>query len=143
MDNKAIYQELPPADRKMQLAADAAKVRENAHFFKELSQEEIDVKNQQISGNSIKVFKLRDELKDIKSSFKDRIDPLEEETKSLCQQVDTGMEEIVGTLYDFPDYETNMMNIYNEHGELIQSRRLLPEEKQARLFVAHSRTGTE
>jgi len=136
MDNKAIYQELPPADRKMQLAADAAKVRENAHFFKELSQEEIDVKNQQISGNSIKVFKLRDELKD-------RIDPLEEETKSLCQQVDTGMEEIVGTLYDFPDYETNMMNIYNEHGELIQSRRLLPEEKQARLFVAHSRTGTE
>jgi hypothetical protein len=142
MDKKAIYQDLPPEDRKAQMAADAVKF-DNIPFLKELTQEEIDVKNQQVSSNCIKVYKLREELKEIKSDFKDRIDPLEEETKKLCRQVETGLEEVTGTLFYFPDFETNMMNIYDELGLLVQSRRLLPEEKQARLFVAHSKTGTE
>jgi|SRR6185437_3620727 len=142
MDKKAIYQELMPDDRKAQMAADAAKY-DSIPFLKELTQEEIDVKNQQVSGNCIKVFKLKEELKGIKEDFKDRIEPLEKETRQLCRQVETGLEEVTGTLFYFPDFETNMMNIYDEMGFLQSSRRLLPEEKQARLFVAHSKTGTD
>lgn len=142
MDNKAIYQDLPPADRKAQMAADAAKYA-SVPFLKELTQEEIDVKNQQVSSNCIKVFKLKEELKGVKENYKDRIEPLEKETRILCRQVEMGMEEITGTLYYFPDFETNMMDIYDELGLLVQSRRLLPEEKQGSLFVAHSKTGTD
>lgn len=141
MDKKAIYQDLPPADRKAQMAADAVKF-DSIPFLKELTQEEIDVKNMQVSSNCIKVYKLKEELKAVKEDYKDRIEPLETQTKLLCRQVETGLEEVTGTLFYFPDFETNMMNIYDELGLLVQSRRLLPEEKQGRLFVAHSKTGT-
>lgn len=143
MDNKAIYQELPPGDRKAQMSADCFKVLENTRFLKELTREEIDVRNQQVSTNCIQVFKLKEDLKAIKEVYKDRIEPLEKETRELCRAVETGMEEITGSFYHFPDFESNMMHIYDELGQLAQSRRLLPEEKQARLFIAHSKTGTD
>jgi hypothetical protein len=139
---KTMFADIPLNER-LQLLRDNCASCETTTYLKDLAQEEVDVKNQQVSSNCIKVFELEEELKKIKSDYKDRMEPLKDQTRELCQQVKTGQEEVKGMLFYFPDHEAGMMNVYDEVGEFVSMRRLLPEEKQARLFIAHGRTGTD
>jgi len=138
---KTMFADVPP-DQRPQLLRDNCTAMRTESYLKELTDEDIDAKNEIISGNCIKVFRLEEDLKTIKEEFKGRINPLKDETRELCDQVENRKERVNGKLFDFADHEDGMMYTYNELGEFIGSRRLTPEEKQAKLFVAH-RTGTD
>ncbi len=139
---KTMFAEEGP-ERRLQLLIDNCDDREKTSYMKDLTQDDIDVKNETISSNCIKVFRLEEELKEIKDSFKDRINPLKEETREFCKQVETRKEQVDGMLFHFADHEASIMNTYDERGEFVSSRRLRPEEKQARLFVAHNKAAGE
>jgi len=134
--SKTMFADVPP-DERTKLLADNCDYHENTSYMKELTQEDVDVKNETISSNCIKVFELEEELKKIKDEYKERINPLKDETRQLCGHVKTRKEQVNGILFHFADHESSVMNTYDENGEFVSSRRLRPEEKQARLFVGH------
>lgn len=124
-----------PAER-LRLLKDNCDDREETHYFKPLNQNELDQRSEKIAVICIDIYKLEADLKTIKDEYKDKIDPLKIENKQLCNEFHTRQADIVGQLFHFKDLETGMMNTYNEEGEFIKSRRLQPNEKQGKLFIA-------
>lgn len=106
---------------------------EQTSYFKQLTQEEMDIRREQLADNSIKYFTMSEELKEIKGDYKRKMDPLTESNKQIMQELKTGQAEVDGELFKVPNYDDSMMEVYNEEGEMISSRRLLPNEKQQRL----------
>jgi len=56
----------------------------------------------------------------------------------LMYQTFTSEQEV----YLFPDHKEGMMGIYNSKGDLISTRRLLPDERQVNIFDEINKTGT-
>lgn len=140
--SKTMFADVSPEDR-LRLLIDNSDDREETNYMKDLTQEELDVKRETLTTNYIKLNDLDEELTKIKGEFKLQTEPLKQENKVLLGQVKTRKEEMKGLLFHFADHEEGMMNTYDDLGELVSSRRLLPKEKQGKLFIAHGATGTE
>lgn len=130
---KTKFGEVPLEDR-LRLLMDNCDEREEKLYMKDLSQEELDGKRETLTTNYIKISDLDDELGKIKADFKFQTDPLKTENKVLLGQVKTRKEEVKGILFHFADQEDSMMYTYDQLGELVGSRRLLPKEKQLKAF---------
>lgn len=141
---KTLFQDIPIHLRPSVLR-DNAKSSEKTSYLKDLTDEELDVKRETLTTNCIKVFRLEKELKEIKDGYKDRMDPLKEETRELAEQVDTRKELVTGEIFNYPDYEESVMYTFDERGEFVSSRRLDPKEKQLPIpmSVGHRRTAEE
>lgn len=130
---KTFMPELPPEQR-LRLLQENCDSHEQASYYKELTQDELDSKRESLSENLITASALEDDLADIKKEFKLKLDPLKDERKSLLTEIKTRKQEITGTLFSMANYEEAMMETYDESGELVSSRRLRPEEKQLKAF---------
>lgn len=121
-------------DRRLQMLRDHADKTEETKYYKDLSQEELDIKRERLTDNLIKVSDLEDDLNVIKENFKEKMDPLKRETKELLGQVKTGKEQVEGTLFHIADHQNSVMETWDENGDFVSSRRLRPDEKQPKLF---------
>lgn len=130
---KDFMPDMPP-DQRLQLLQDHSDSKEETEYYKDLTDEEIDIKRESVCDNSIELSKLEKELKKIKDGFKHQMDPLKEENKILVTELATRKALIEGTLFNIADQESSIMITYNELGEFVSSRRLRPEEKQQKLF---------
>ncbi len=126
---------LNPEVRK-QLLEDNADKTENTSYMRPLTPEELDVKREQLTENCIKLSEFEDEKKEAMAGFKLKMDPLVKDNKWLLTDIKTRQTQVTGMLYHIADQEDGMMETYDENGELIGSRRLRPEEKQGKLFIA-------
>lgn len=98
-------------------------------YYKELTQDEIDAKQADVSRNCINIFKKENELKLIKDRFKEEINPLKDENIELLTQIDTGQEQVKNAeLFFVPDYDEKVMITYNAQGHCVSERRLKPGE---------------
>lgn len=84
--------------------------------------------------NSIKLSDLKEEFDEVKKQYKENIEPFVLENKTLLTEIRTSQRIEKGTLYHLANHESGFMESYNERGELITTRRLRPDEKQAGLF---------
>lgn len=107
--------------------------RKTETYYKRLSQEEIDGRQHELAINSIKKFKLDEELKSVKEGFKAQTEPLVDRNKELMREIDTGHAEVKGELFFVPDYDEKVMITYDANGDFVSSRRLRPEEQQQKL----------
>lgn len=121
-----------PVNSRTQVLRDNCVNEDVTTYLKDLTPEELDIKRETLHSSLSKMFRLQEEAKKVAAGFKDQIKPLSEECHVLCEQVDTGKEEMTGILFDFPDHEASVMNTYDEKGEFVSSRRLTPKEKQLR-----------
>jgi hypothetical protein len=137
---KFIMPELMPDDR-LRYLIDNCDAHEQTTYYKELTREEIDGKRELLVDNLIKVSQAEDELNVHKAEFKSVADPLKLENKSLQFEVKTGKAEIKGRIFHFADHSNGTMNTYDEAGEFVSSRRLRPDEKQARLYIPPKAVG--
>lgn len=110
-------------------------------YYKQLTQEEIDARQHELAQNSIKKFKLDEELKKIKEGFKDQTEPLVDRNKDLMREIDTGQAEVEGELFFVPEYDEKLMITYDANGDFVSSRRLRPEEQQQRLPFLKAASG--
>lgn len=124
------------AEERLQALKNNADNIEQTTYERELTPEELDGKREMFVDNSIKVSSLEDELNAYKDSYKAQIDPIKKENKVLQQEVKTKKQKVKGTLFHLANHDSGYMETYDETGELIGTRRLRPDEKQARLFVA-------
>lgn len=125
------------ADR-LEVLISTAESIEDTTFFKPLTREDIEIKNEQFVLNSIEVSKHDDVLEDAKSIYKLATKPLKEENMQLLHQIKTGQEEIAGTVYSVADHENGTMVSYDAKGNFISERRLRMNEKQTRLIPIHN-----
>jgi hypothetical protein len=131
-----------PLEQRVSVLKDNCDHAESTSYMKDLTQEELDVKRERHIDNCIDLSRMKDELKEIKDRFKESMSPLEDENKRLLIEVKTRKEEKKGWLFEFRDHEAGMVNVYDETGEFVNMRRMRPDEKQAKLFVAHGATGS-
>lgn len=131
--SKTFMPELPPEQR-LQLLIDHCHSREQTEYYKELTQEDLDIKRETLSENLINISEMDDELTELKKDFKLKTDPLKVENKKLLSEVKTRKEKVNGTIFHLDDQENGLMDTYDEFGEFVKSRRLLPEERQQKIF---------
>lgn len=129
---KTFMPELDHQERITILEHNADKV-EDRRYFRILTPEELDQRRDLLTENAIKLSELEDEKKDAVSGFKSQMDPLIKQNKGLLTDIKTRQTEAEGKLYLMADHENGMMEVYDERGEMISSRRLYPEEKQGRM----------
>jgi hypothetical protein len=120
-------------DRLQSMQEFASKV-EQTTYQKVLTPDELAARREDLADDCIKINQLEDELKEIKDSYKAKMDPLKSANKERLTEIKTKQSTIDGTIYHIPDHETSMMETYDSEGMLVSSRRLRPEEKQGNVF---------
>lgn len=125
-----------PEERVQLLKNNADRIEETT-YERELTADELDSKREKFVDNSIKISNLEDELNEQKAKYKNEIDPVKLDNKTLQQEVKTKKTKVKGTLFHMANHEDGMMETYDQAGEMIASRRLRPDEKQARLYIPH------
>jgi len=134
--SKTMFADIPEEDR-LRVLLDNCDKKEETSYMKELTQYELDTKREQLTSNYISISDLDEELAKIKAGFKEKTEPLKLQNKTLLTEVKTRKEEKKGWLFSFIDAEERVVNVYDEKGEFVSSRRLLPgENAQAKLFIA-------
>lgn len=129
-------------DQRLQLLKENCDSHENTTYYRDLDSDELDVKREELSENLIKISEYDDVLEEAKTENKSKTKPLKLANKELLEEIKTRKAKVDGLLFHLPNHEDGVMETYNEKGEFISSRRLRPEEKQARLFKVN-KTGTE
>lgn len=138
---KTFMPELPPEQRR-QLLVDNCDHREETTYMRDLDQEEVNERMGTLSKNLIVISKQDDVLDEHKEAHKAVTKPLKLHNASLLEEIKNRKTEVEGTLFHIADHEQGIMDVYDEMGEFQYSRRLRPEEKQARLFTV-GKTGTD
>ena len=125
------------SERLIILQQNADKV-EVTTYQKPLSELELSERREILTENSIKLFDLGEQKKEATKEFKDQIEPLRKDNNKLLGEIRTGQASVDGTLFHMANHEESMMEIYDNEGLLVTSRRLKPEEKQGNLLRAVS-----
>lgn len=132
MDAK-IFQDTPAgAEREAMLEANSYG-NEEMPIQKHFKDDEINDMRRTHMKNSIEIKKKLEEFKLYKQEVDAFIKPLAEENTYLLQNVRNGYVEVNQQVYLFEDYEAGMMNYYDNSGDLVHSRRMLPHEKQSKV----------
>jgi gas vesicle protein len=126
--------DVSPETRKQLLQQNADSI-EQTEYSKPLSNEELDIKREQLTENAIRLSEYEDEKKEAMAEFKHKMDPLARENKQLLTEIKTRQAKVHGALYHMANHEDGMMETYDDNGELIASRRLRPDEKRQNLFA--------
>lgn len=85
---------------------------------------------------SVSEARAQEEFDLVKEEFKDRLKPIREEKAEVLSQIRTGREEVRGKVYHCADHDEGKMYTISAHGDTINVRPLLPEEKQLRIKTA-------
>lgn len=99
----------------------------------EFSEAEINEMQGAITSNLRKHYDLEAELQDIKDGFKTKMKPLEKENKLLLKHTKDGFVDRDQEVYLVPDYDSRIMELYNEDGIKVGDRKMLMVELQGHL----------
>lgn len=102
-----------------------------------------DEKNQMkdfISEQSIVVMDQENEFKKISSSFRSAIKEHKASVTDALVNIKQGYSENEEKVFMFADQEAGQMDVFDMFGEFLYSRKLLPEERQTKVFEL--KTGT-
>lgn len=100
----------------------------------EFSDKELSDMKTDVSTNMITTYSLKDELQEIKDSFKAKIDPLEKKTKKLLKNINDRFEDIDMQVLNVPDDERLVIEFYDEEGTKVGERKMTPDEKPSIQF---------
>lgn len=124
------------AKQRLQLLKDNCDSAEETTYYRELQNDELDVKRESLSDNLVKLSEHEDVLDDAKAVYKEKATPLKLSNKQLLEEIKTRKQKVTGMLYNIADHTAGIMETYDENGDFVSSRRLRPEEKQGKLFIA-------
>jgi len=101
------------------------------------SEEELSAVCAQLSENQIRIEELKEEKAELAKSFSDRLKLQQKQQKLLRDNIKQKGEEREIEVEPVPNYATGLMEYFAASGwmkgEIVDSRRLLPHEKQMRL----------
>jgi hypothetical protein len=97
------------------------------HTFNE---DETDKIKDEFISRQVKIQHLKEQLEEMKDSFKLQIKPLELEQADALSFLRQGYDEKMQTVYLVPNHEEGLMEYYTEDGIMVTSRKLRPDERQ-------------
>lgn len=120
---------MTPTARKEFLENNAHTIEEG-QYFRRFDDEDIRLNQSEYMEKSIELKRLTDEFEQIKADYKQKIKGLESvRTKLMAEMMQNG-EWLDGKQYGFDDQILGKMEYYDIEGNFINSRRLLPNERQ-------------
>ena len=128
-----IHPDLNVKDREDLLREQCAK-KEMRNYSHSLQQSEIDVETKNYAQDGILLDNTREELTNIKNEYAAKIKGIEDRMKERLEKIKFGKKQVSGILYGIPNHTENRMMYYDKFGELVESRDLLPDERQGGLF---------
>jgi hypothetical protein len=108
---------------------------ETMQYTKKLSEDELAGFREGYVNNNLEMAGHVEELQAAKDHFKTVTKPLKEDSKLMLRVLKTRHLEITGTCYKLPNFDTGMMEYVSDTGEIVSTRRLLPEEKQGSMIA--------
>ncbi len=136
---KRLFESYSKPER-IQALRDNAEKSEDFSYFREYLPEELDLLKDEYFQNASELQKHEEALKTAKDEFKFHADPIKAKMKESFTGIRIKGRTVTEQVYLLADHDSNMMEYYNESGEMIHSRRMLPDEKQLRIKM--SVTGT-
>lgn len=119
-------------DRKSVLESEAIAVEEGK-YEKPLTPDELLFYKDELAVYSINQAVIMDEFAEIKKDFKDRLEPIKEKISESIQAIKYKSIQKEGRLYKLADFDDQMIHKVDELGNIIHSRKMLPEERQFRI----------
>jgi hypothetical protein len=138
MDIERLKQ-LSAEDRKTVLESESLSVEEGK-YEKPLTHDELAFFKDKVSELCIAEQTILDEFKEVKKAFKDRLDPLQNERREALRNVKFRSQEKEGRLYKMQDFEDQMIHKVDPDGNVIHSRKMLPEERQKWAFSINQKS---
>lgn len=115
---------------------------EEKGYMKQYTPEELARLKETLSDTSIIINDIEEEKKGVVAGFKERLDPLVKERKTIIEGLKKKAEYVTEMCYKFIDQEAREVGFYNENGDLIESRPAYGDEMQGTLFQINRKTGT-
>lgn len=120
--------DLPHSER--MLVLDEATKIEEGRYFQPLTEVEMDYYRRQLTDHSILKSQVEHEFKLVKEEYKEKLKPHENAVSEAIEALKTKQVEKTGRLYILSDYEAKIIHKVDINGNVIQSRPMLPEERQ-------------
>lgn len=137
---KALFQDVPE-EKRAQMLADNADSIEEIGYMKQFTEEEILSMKDDLAEVSIDINEIEIEKKEVAAEFKHRLEPLTDQKKLILTKIKEKAEFVKEECYKFPDQENSMVTYYNKLGQIVESRRMRPDEKQLKMFTLKTGTG--
>lgn len=131
--------ELSAEDRKSVLESEAIAVEEGK-YEKPLTPDELAYYKDEVADNSIAKQTIDDELKEVKKEFKDRLEPIQARIRESLRNIKFKSQEQEGRIYKMADFENQLIHKVDILGNVIHSRRMLPEERQFKIQAIKQHT---
>lgn len=129
--------DLSDEDRQQLLQGESMPGHEEQVYPRMLSEAEIAAEEKAVAQYSIHIAAIKDEMAEAMKVFKDRLKPLQASFLASLGAVKTGSVQEKGKVYRIPDYDNRMVHVISEHGTVIQTRQIKPEERQYFFTTSH------
>ena len=113
------------------------------YYYKELTEEELNLEKTAYSDGAIALSALENELKDIKAEYASKIKRLKQSQAKTLNIINGKRRAVNGILFDVLDPESRQMITYDALGEFIRARPLRRGEGQYNAFSEMGATGTD
>lgn len=130
---KSLFQEHPESQR-AQMLADNADAIESISYTKRFTHEELTDFKHLLSEIAIELDAIEFEKKQIMDKLKTKLKPISEAHKDLLNKIRNKAELIEESCYKMVDEQNDQVGYYNEAGELVYQRPIMPNEKQKTIF---------
>lgn len=134
-----------PIEEREQILHDSCDQISEKEYTRKFDGKELNAKRSELSKMAIRLNDLKRELADIKASYKERMDPLNDRFNKARDEIKAGGESITTECYKFIDNDEGRTAWYTPEGYKLEERESTPEEKQRTMFQAirERKTGTD
>jgi hypothetical protein len=126
---------LSPAERKELLSANAMSMEETT-YTRPLSPDEILFYKDQLAEFSVRQSEMLEEKKNEAKAWADKLKPVQTKISEALKATKYKAIDCKGILYHLDDQDEQMIHTLDADGNLINSRRMLPNERQLTLKPA-------
>lgn len=130
---RILFEDLPVEDRAQALKDNCDKA-EDISYFKKFSPEELKEMKDELSDLSIKINDLEIKKKELTKQVQMEIDPKKKDVKLILGNLKQKAQYVNEECFKFIDHEDGRVGYYNDRGDLIEERPILPEERQKSIF---------
>lgn len=109
---------------------DEAEGVEEGRYFQPLTEAEMDFYRRQHSEHAIIHSQIEHEFDLVKDEYKEKLKPHRQKVSEALEALRTRQVEKTGRIYILKDFDTKFIHKVDVNGNVIQSRPMLPEERQ-------------
>lgn len=132
-----MYPEMDREEREILMAKQCLRT-ENADYSKPLTDDEVIAEQNGYSRQAISLASLEAQKKQAIAQFASQIKALKSIMEEQLKVIQNGKREVNGKLYLFPDQQGGVMRYYDVWGNIVNSRPLVPTERQTTLFIGEN-----